>query len=268
MNATSSSLHLRDVQIERGKRQIVKSLSLELEVGQMLGVLGPNGAGKTSLLTACCGELGIASGQIFLGTQDLHHQSARELARLRAVLPQQSRLTFNLPIIQIVQMGCYPFPEIDQSLVNQWTDEAITIADLDKHLQKPYDALSGGEQQRVQFARVMVQTRAIAHTHGCAYLFLDEPTASLDLKHQSLLLKGVRSLADQSLAAVFVILHDLNLAARWCDRILLLSENEPPREGTPTEVMHADTLARVYGIPMRIEEHPHRAGELLVLTDE
>lgn len=268
MNSTCSSLCLRDVSIRRGNRHIVDSLSLELPVGRMLGVLGPNGAGKTSLLTACCGELDITSGQIFLGKQDLHHQSAKQLARLRAVLPQQSWLTFNLPIIQIVQMGCYPFPEIDPSLVDQWTDDAIAAADLGKHLDKPFDALSGGEQQRVQFARVVTQTRAIAHTNGQAYLFLDEPTASLDLKHQSLLLKAVRALADQGSAAVLVILHDLNLAARWCDRVLLLSENDPPRQGTPAQVMTCETLAQVYGIPMRIEQHPHRAGELWVLTDE
>lgn len=268
MNLPANSLNLHEVRIQRGNRQIVQSLNLNLPVGQMLGVLGPNGAGKTSLLTACCGELALSGGHICLGQHELHHQRARQLARMRAVLPQQSRLTFNLPIAQIIQMGSYPFPEIDQVVVDRWTDEAIAIADLENHLSKPYDALSGGEQQRVQFARVLLQTWAISHTNGCAYLFLDEPTASLDLKHQSLLLRGVRQLADEGLAAVFVILHDLNLAARWCDRVLLLSENQPPMEGAPGKVMTADVLERVYGIPMRVEPHPLRQGEILILPND
>lgn len=268
MSHADHALNLQAVRIERGNRQIVQSLDLNLPVGQVLGVVGPNGAGKTSLLSACCGELALHSGHIRLGQHEVHRQSAKQLARLRAVLPQQSQLTFNLPIAQIIQMGSYPFPEIEQALVDRWTDEAITIADLANHLSKPYDALSGGEQQRVQFARVLVQTWAISRTRGHAYLFLDEPTASLDLKHQSLLLRYVRQLADEGLVAVFVILHDLNLAARWCDRILLLSESHPPMDGTPANILTADALARVYGIPMRVEPHPVRNGDLLILTNE
>lgn len=268
MTTPNTALTLDRVSVHRGSQQIVQSINLDLPVGQMLGVLGPNGAGKTSLLTACCGELRPTGGRICLGDKQLNDQSAKQLARLRAVLPQQSQLTFNLPIRQIIQMGSYPFPEIDQPLIDQWIGDAIAVSDLYAHLSKPYDALSGGEQQRVQFARVLLQTWAIAHTQGCAYLFLDEPTASLDLKHQSLLLRAVRRLADDGLAAVFVILHDLNLAARWCDRILLLSQKHAPIDGSPTGVMTADALERVYGIPMRVEPHPIRQGELLILTDE
>lgn len=270
------TLSLRAVSITRGQRTLVQSLDLNLKVGEILGVLGPNGAGKTSLLSACCGELEIDQGEIEFGTvpltprqgRALTGKQIRELARTRAVLPQQSMLTFNLPITQIIQMGAYPFPEVDASLVRQWTERAISQADLAAHLKRDYSALSGGEQQRVQFARVLLQTWAIAHVKGCAYLFLDEPTASLDLKHQHLLLKVVRELANQQWAAVFVIMHDLNLAARWCDKVLLLSPKAAPLYGAPVDVLREDSLQRAYDVALRVTRHPTRHNDILVLTDE
>lgn len=276
MTSHHQTLSLRGVSISRGQRTLVQSLDLDLKVGEILGVLGPNGAGKTSLLSACCGELDIDQGQIQFSTMStpcidrLHfvRPNVRELARTRAVLPQQSNLTFNLPIEQIIQMGAYPFPELDASLVKAWAARAVAQADLSDHLDKAYNSLSGGEQQRVQFARVLLHTWAIAHIRGCAYLFLDEPTASLDLKHQIKLLKSVQELAKEQLAAVFVIMHDLNLAARWCNKVLLLSPRSEPLYGTPVEVMNEQALQRVYDLPMRVKRHPLRPEEIMVLTDE
>jgi iron complex transport system ATP-binding protein len=280
------SLSLRNVSVLRGWRSLFTNLNLSLGVGEVLGVLGPNGSGKTSLLCACTGELTTISGEIRYGDKELNPSNAKELARMRAVLPQQSQLTFNLPVHEIIQMGAYPFPEIDSNQVDRWMAQAVDAADVSPFLDKFFNTLSGGEQQRVQFARVMLQTLAIAATAGHAFLFLDEPTASLDLRHQGLLLKAVRQLTkgstsdargkmdttgatdNQGAIGAFVVLHDLNIAARWCDRILLLSKHHDPVQGTPAEVFKEETLKQVYGINLKVGPHPNRTNELLVLVDD
>jgi len=271
-----SALCISDVTIQRGGRALAKSLSLSLPVGEILGVLGPNGAGKTSLLSACSGECSgegsgersQASGEIECTGVRVATATAQALSRRRAVLPQQSTLTFNLPIRQIIEMGAYPFPEIDPLMVRRWCDAAIAQTDLQAHLSKRYDALSGGEQQRVQFSRVLVHTRAIAHVNGAACLFLDEPTSSLDLKHQSQLMSGLREIAKAKLAGVFIILHDLNMAARWCDQLLLLSPTFAPVYGSAREVLRESILTKVYGVPMSVVPHPTRLNGLWVMSDE
>jgi iron complex transport system ATP-binding protein len=289
MGQRLDSLSLCNVSLFRGRQRLIENLNLSLRAGEVLGVLGPNGSGKTSLLSACTGELPIRSGEIRYGNRPLDPNDAKQLARTRAVLPQQSHLTFNLPVREIIQMGAYPFPEIGRDQVRRWMDQAIDAADLSALVDNPFNALSGGEQQRVQFARVMVQTLAIAATHGQAYMFLDEPTASLDLRHQGLLLNAVRQLAqngnngnsrtsaaEKTVGAIgpigpigaFVVLHDLNIAARWCDRVLILSKHHDPVQGSPDEAFRQEALNQVYGINLRVGPHPIRPNELLVLVDD
>jgi len=235
--------------------------------GSILGVLGPNGAGKTSLLAACTGELPLSAGEIRYGVRGLNPKDARSLARTRAVLPQQSQLTFNLPVDQIIQIGAYPFPELSPAQIKLWFERVVECVDLDGLVHKPYNALSGGEQQRVQFARVLLQTHAIAHTQGHAYLFLDEPTASLDLRHQGRLFKTIQQLAKSQVVSIFVILHDLNLASRWCDTLLLLSPDHAPLFGKTADILTKESLRKVYGVDMQIQPHPFRPDELLILAD-
>ncbi len=260
-------LILRDVAVYRGRRCVIPPLSLNLAPGDVLGVLGPNGAGKTSLLAACTGDMPVHKGEIRYGNTLLNPNDALRFARLRAVLPQQSQLSFNLPVHQIVRMGAYPFQDILPAQVLNWVEEAMDDVELLPYAGQSYSALSGGEQQRVQFARVMVQTRAIVHTRGHAYLFLDEPTASLDLRHQARLIKTVQALTKKQLVSVFVVLHDLNMAARWCDTILLLSTVHAPFQGKTAEVLTDETLRKVYGVAMHVQPHPFRPNALLILSD-
>lgn len=260
-------LSLQEVTVFRGRRCVIPSLSLNIQPGNILGVLGPNGAGKTSLLAACTGELPLGAGVIRYGEMILNPNHAACLARTRAVLPQQSQLTFNLPVDQIIRIGAYPFPEISPAQINFWFEKVVASVDLEGLVYKPYDALSGGEQQRVQFARVILQTHAIAHTKGHAYLFLDEPTASLDLRHQGRLFQTIQQLANSQTVSVFVVLHDLNMAARWCDTILLLSPDQGALFGKTADILTEETLGNVYGVDMYIQSHPLRPEELLILSD-
>jgi len=262
------SLLFHNVVINRGLRCVLPTLNLRLETGHFLGVLGPNGAGKTSLLKACIGELDLAGGTIYLNNQRLDQHSARQLSRLRAVLPQSSHLTFDLPVHELIQMGAYPFADVAQSDLRRWTEQVIEIADVAPLINKRFAMLSGGQQQRVQFARVMLQIFFIKAVNGHAFLFLDEPTANLDPKHQGILIRAVRDLVDSGQVGAFVILHDLNIAARWCDRVLLIAENQPPLLGTPTAVFTEETLKTVYGIKMLVSQHPTRPNQLLILDNE
>jgi len=231
-------------------------------------VLGPNGAGKSSLLSTCTGELPVATGTIHLGKQVVNPNDAQQLARTRAVLPQQSHLAFNLSVLEIIQMGAYAFPECSQDQVNQWCERAVAAVELHTHVNRPYQALSGGEQQRVQFSRVMVQTLAIQHACGYAFLFLDEPTSSLDPRHQGLLMRVVKHLVTQESVAAMVVMHDLNMAARWCDKMVLLSPDQPPRHGPVSEILTKETLESVFGMAMHIVHHPLRSDGWLILPNE
>ena len=268
LSAVSRILSLREITVSRGQRRVISSLNLTLQPGNILGVLGPNGAGKTSLLSACTGELPLSEGVIFYGEVRLNPNDASSLARLRAVLPQHSQLTFNLPVEHIIRMGAYPFPEISPVQVDRWFDMVVEGVELSGLVHHSYNALSGGEQQRVQFARVILQTYAIAHTQGHAYLFLDEPTASLDLRHQGRLIKTVQLLAKKQVVSVLIVLHDLNMAARWCDMLLLLSPEHAPVFGNTKDILTKETLRKVYGVDMHIQSHPFRSDELLILSDE
>jgi len=264
---SSGVMVVESLRMHRGKRQILNDIDLQLHVGEVLGILGPNGAGKSSFLAACCAELPITSGQILYDGQSVLHAKPLDLARTRAVLPQHTTMTFDLPVTEVVTMGAYPFPEATTEQVNEWIDEAIERADIRHKAHDSYRALSGGEQQRVQFARVLVQARAIENLKGHAFLFLDEPTASLDPKHQVLLMRVVRELSRESSTAVVVVLHDLNMAARWCDRLMLLSDGEIAALDVPQKVLRADLLERVYGLPMSVMPHPLNSDHLIVMAE-
>lgn len=261
-------LCLQNVSVKRGSRCVVSSLSLSLEPGEWLGVLGPNGAGKSSLLAVCTGERPVATGTIQIDGKTLDPNNSMRLARARAVLPQQAQLAFGLSVREIIQMGAYAFPDCSQSQVDQWCERAVAAVEMHAHVNHPYHALSGGEQQRVQFARVMLQAFAIQQENGNAYLFLDEPTSSMDPRHQALLMRTVKKLVVEENMGAMAVLHDLNMAGRWCDKILLLSPDHPPRYGGVREMLTKEALESVYGIAMNVVPHPIRPDAWLILPNE
>lgn len=259
---TINGLHLH-----RGAREILKDVNLDLAAGEVVGILGPNGAGKSSFLSACCAELPITDGQIRLADQLVHAAKPLQLARTRAVLPQHTGMTFDLPVRDVVAMGAYPFPEMTPAQVEASVAEAIIKTDLQHKVSDSYHAMSGGEQQRTQFARVLVQTLAIVKHQGQATLFLDEPTASLDPRHQVLLMRAVRELAQNNNVGVMIVLHDLNMAAKWCDRLMLLSKGRVAALDKPVNVLTESLLEEVYGLPMLVRQHPDYSDQLIVMVD-
>lgn len=245
--------------LQRGTNQVLSNVSLAVQPYQVLGVLGPNGAGKSSLLGALCGELNANQGRVTLDGRDLSHWPGQERAQRLAVLPQISSLGFAFKVEEVVGMGRLPHRTglvCDQQIV----DAALQAADARHLVGRSYLALSGGERQRVHLARVLAQ---LWPGEEGRTLLLDEPTSMLDPLHQHTTLQAVRNFADRG-AAVLVILHDLNLAARYCDRILLLEQGRCHAFASPEEVLTPAALRAVYGIDVLVQAHPERGHPLII----
>ena len=234
---------------------------MSLHAGEMLGILGANGAGKSTLLSALAGELHIDTGlhrhcPIMVNGRGIVTFTPEELARVRAVLPQHATLTFDLRVREVISMGLYPYPELSLCDSDDALASVMQQTGTERLAGRRYLTLSGGERQRVQFARTLLQV-VIAMRHGLEgrFLMLDEPSSSLDPAHQHALLQTARVTADRG-AGVLVVLHDINLAARYCHRLLLLNDGRVVASGQPREVLRPDILQEVYGAPAHVLPHP------------
>lgn len=257
-------LKLHDVHLRRETQQALSGINFELAAGDMVGILGGNGAGKSTLLAVLAGELRPDQGTACLGDHPLASLGPHALARRRALLPQTQPLPFELTVEEIVGMGAYPWPERTRREVEELTRQALHEADAAILQGRLYSTLSGGEAQRIQFARMLVQIRAGNDTTP-RFLLLDEPTAHLDPKHQHLLLEAARRLACEAMIGVAVVLHDINLAARWCSRLALLKQGHLVAEGPTAEVLTRDHLETTFDCPALLTPHPQETGRLLAL---
>lgn len=245
--------------VQRGSKQVLGGIDLALQPGEVLGVLGPNGAGKSTLLDALSGELKPSEGCVTLDGKPLASWAGPERAQRLAILPQTSTLNFAFRVEDVVGMGRLPHATgrlRDQQIIA----EALAAADAGHLAGRNYLELSGGERQRVHLARVLAQLWPGASGQT---LLLDEPTSMLDPLHQHTTLQATRAIAASGVA-VLVILHDLNLAARYCDRLLLLQAGRPHALGTPHEVLQAEPLRAVFELDVLVQHHPERGHPLII----
>ena len=254
---------LHNVCIERSGKQLLKNISFDLSPGEVLAVIGPNGAGKSTLLKTLSADLSPASGNIQLDDKALHQYSKKQLAQIRAVLPQSAEMHFPFTVQEIVEMGRTPHSNrslstLDKNIVMQ-SMEITQIADLKD---RSITYLSGGERQRVQLARVLCQILGAEHNNR--YLLLDEPTSALDLSHQHHVLSIVGELAKQHGIGVMVILHDLNLAALYADKVVVLKKGEVTHYGSPDDILQAQPIQNVFGISVAATRHPSHACQLII----
>ena len=227
---------------------LVDGINLTVSPGEILGLVGPNGAGKTSLLRMLAGEVEPTSGSVTLDGVPLAAWRPRDLARRRALLPQHTLLQFAFRALDVVLLGRYPHRDSSAEEDLETARRAMEGTDTSHLAARIYPTLSGGEQTRVSFARVLAQETPL--------VMLDEPTTSLDLRHQELVMGLLRSLADEG-AAVVAVLHDLNLAARYADRVALMSQGRLAALAATREVLRADLLTEVYQHPVVVIPHPH-----------
>lgn len=259
------TIELEGIRLLRAARLVLDDVRLTIAPGEVVGVLGENGAGKSTLIDAIAGEVGLAAGQIMIWGRDLAGLDETEQARCRAVLPQKPSLSFDLTVTEVAEMGAYPFPGVGPSVVDEWVARALGWADLTDLAMRRYLTLSGGEQQRAQLARVLVQGLAIAALGEKPFILLDEPAASLDARHQIELMRCLRLFAARYEAGVLVALHDINLGARWCDRLILLGDTRVISHGPPDVALTPQTLKKTFGLDMMVMPHPLDTGCVLVL---
>ncbi|MEM7029031.1 MAG: heme ABC transporter ATP-binding protein [Chloroflexota bacterium] len=258
-------LEAHDLSFRVGQKTLVNRISLLVEVGQIVAVVGPNGAGKSTLLKLLTGELQPDNGVVWLMGKPLDDWPIAEQAKMRAVLPQRSNLAFPFTVSEVVLMGRTPYNQgretmEDQAIVIE-TLQAVGMSDF---ADRTYTTLSGGEQQRVQLARVLAQIWTNIGKETC-YLLLDEPTASLDLAHQYQTLRLAKQVAEKGIG-VLTILHDLNLAAQYADTILILSQGDQVAQGSPKEMLTVDIIAQAFDISVVVLPHPKQDCPLIVPT--
>ncbi|RVW04347.1 heme ABC transporter ATP-binding protein [Rhodococcus xishaensis] len=250
------TMRAADIRVERGGRAVLDGVSLTVHAGEVLALVGPNGAGKSTLLAALSGDQPVASGAVELDGRPLAHWSPGEMARRRAVLPQQHTVGFSFTARQVVRMGRSPWHRTIRATDDERRiDECLNMCDVRHLADRPFSVLSGGERARVALARVLAQSTET--------VLLDEPTAALDLGHQEAVMQIVRERAGEG-AAVVVVVHDLGLAAAYADRICVLDDGRSAADGPPADVLTEGLLSDVYGHPIEVFTHP-RSGAMLVL---
>ena len=251
-------LQALDVSLRLGGKSILEAVSLSLQAGELLAVLGPNGAGKSTLLRILTGALAPQVGRAALDDRPLKAWNGRDLARRRAVLPQSSPLAFGFRAFEVVLLGREPhFGTSGREEDLEIVDAAMREADVVHLAERSYATLSGGEQQRVQLARVMSQVWPGERDSAPRYLLLDEPTSSLDLAHQHAILRLARGWSRAG-AGVLAVLHDLNLAAMYADRLCILKAGRVAAEGDPEAVLTEDTIRHCFDLEVVVSRHPLR----------
>jgi iron complex transport system ATP-binding protein len=254
MSARGISLHLSGF-------DLLRNISLEVEAGKVTTIVGPNGAGKSSLLKVLTGEMPPTAGDVYLNSRLLNQWSLLEKAQMLAVLPQHTLLNFSFTADEVVGLGRIPHQTGSAKDV-EIVAEALELVDASYLQRRFYTQMSGGEKQRVQLARVLAQIWQPSCL-GKQFLVLDEPTSAFDLSHQKLTLDIVRQLAQKGVGVVMVV-HDLNLAARCADNIVVIDGGVIAAQGSPEVVLTETLIDKVFGVKSIISEHPITKRPLVI----
>jgi iron complex transport system ATP-binding protein len=241
----SSLIEARDIVVEINERRIVDRVSLSVGAGEIVALVGPNGAGKSTLLRTLSGEIRPARGVVTIKGDAIQALEPSHLAQCRAMLSQHTAVTFPFTVSEIVLMGANPNGR--RADLEHLVTKVMTSCDVGHLASQVVTRLSGGEQQRVHFARTLLQLETTDHRLRPGILLLDEPTSSLDLKHQLSLLEIIRSVAAAG-NAVIVVIHDLNLASMIATRLLMLRNGSLFVSGFPKDVIDDPTLRQVFGV--------------------
>ncbi len=240
----TSLIRAESVGVDLDGTTVLDDVTIDVRAGEVLVLVGPNGAGKSTLLGVLSGERRPSRGTVTVDGREIGGIRHSELARMRSVLTQDNQVSFPFRVIEVVAMGRAPWARTVEGRDDiAAVRDAMDAADVSHLADRRYTALSGGERARVSLARVLAQRSRI--------VFLDEPTAALDLRHQEEVMRMARALATQG-CAVIVVLHDLSLASAYADRLALVSGGRLEALGSPADVLTEERVERVYGLPVEL----------------
>jgi iron complex transport system ATP-binding protein len=253
------SILVKNLSLDLSDRLLLKNISFELKPGEMVAVIGENGAGKTSLIN-CLTDCYSTHESVFINGRAIESYTLEHLAQFRAVLTQSNELTFPFKVAEVVRLGL-SLTSLSVNQQDQVIEDCLRLVDGCRFKERNYQTLSGGEKQRIQLARVLAQISI--ECDYPRYLFLDEPTSALDMKHQFETLKMLKSLCRKNIGIV-IILHDINLAAMYCDRIALLKQGELLKLGTPNEVFQRQIIKQGFEVDVDILNHPNSNTPIMI----
>ncbi len=254
-------LSLQNISAGYAGRLVLQNVAVDITAGEFVGLIGPNGSGKTTLLRVISGVLPTRQGEVWLGGRKLQEMGRRDVAKHVAHLLQECTFGLAFSVREVVLMGRSPHlprfgreTERDLAIV----ERAMDLANVSHIADRPITGISGGERQRAFIAMCLAQEPEV--------LLLDEPTSHLDIGHQLSILNLIRNLNHQTRMTVVAVFHDLNLAAEFCDRLVLLDRGRVVAEGTPADVLTTERILNVYGVSVLIERNPVSDGPQLVLA--
>ncbi len=244
-------LELQDINFSYGNTPVLRDINLSAIAGEFIAIIGPNGAGKSTLIKLIDRILYTDHGSLMIDGRSLTEITRKELARTIAYLPQESNFAFSFTVRDVVLMGRFPY----QKGVRAYTaedfnvvQEMMILMEIDQFADRHFNELSGGEKQRVLIASALAQNPKI--------ILLDEPTSALDLHHQIAIYQILQKLKQEQDLTIFVVTHDINLAAQFCDRVVLMGEGKIIRDGKPEEVLQFQLLQDTFGVKVYIDINP------------
>jgi len=256
-------IEIDNISVTLSGRQVVRNLSFVARPGQLTAIIGPNGSGKTTTVKAISGERKF-DGAIRFNGRDLKNMSPKELALSRAVLAQSISLGFPFLVREVLEMGVVAGDTRhaqEAERVIAWALEAVDLKGFERRVAT---TLSGGEQSRMHMARVLCQIPEAVRAGRANWLFLDEPVASLDIRHQIAIMKLAKAFASRG-GGVIAVMHDLNLTAMFADHVVMLKDGRRHIAGTPADVLNEHALEAVYGCRLSVTHEPE-TGLIRVLT--
>ncbi len=251
----------KSVEYRVGKISLVSDVNFRIKTGEFVAIVGPNGAGKSTLLRLMAGDLRPSEGQVSLGTERIEAFPYDDLALRRSILLQNRTADIPFTVGAVVAMGRHPHrmnPDNSSELDRQAVAAALERTETSHLTHRVFATLSSGEQTRVSLARILAQDAPI--------VLLDEPTTALDVVHEERMMAEFRTLASAG-TAVVAVLHDLNAAAYYASRIVMIADGSVKTEGAADAVFTDDILTEVYGQPMRVVDHPFRDCPLVLVDD-
>lgn len=255
---TNAILQLHEVYFAYDQDPVVKGISLQVKPGEFIGILGPNGSGKSTLLKILGGILKHNSGNVFFQNKNLHEYNRKILAQSIAWLPQEHEMAFPFRVAEIVLMGRHPYSspwEFEGQNDFDIASRAMKITDTTHLSERLFSEISGGEKQRVMMACAIAQEPDV--------LLLDEPTTALDIKYQLEILNILQQLNRKNDMTLILAMHDLQLASKFCHRLILINKGKFVKDGTPKEVLQKEILDSVYGVSLKIFHDPEDGSVMI-----